>query len=704
MFKIRKTAALAALFCSSVLNAWASADHMVIAMPQIPTIIEPQGINNNAIDRYVGNVFETLLKADQKTGELKPGLAESWCRLSPDTVEFKLRSGVRFHDGTPLTADDVVFTFGPERFSGEKAPGRAVAWEFLGNLKEVVKVDDLTVRVTMKAPDPMIERRFSARTSEIISEDGWKAAGGWEKWLKAPVGTGPYRIASFKTGNRLELTRFDGYWGKTAPAAKVSFVEVPELSARVAGLRSGEFDLITEVPPDQVKPLSADGRIDVTGADGVFFGFDLEHVLRHRREDGLLLVPTMGERLGAAGKTMRVYCANSKGSTRLQHLYADRYPDHVCACVHDLVTSVPDNERRELVEDFGPGVPLEFPDFRGTKLVVDLFFERELPRGLGDVTVLWIGEPDHSSHEFGIDDERTREARRDADRQFARMLEWWETEGRNAGVQLVVMSDHGHGVVRRHFDMKGILEKAGLSILMGREVLEGADTASADAVLVGTYCAGLWFTNPADLSLQLRARDALMTSPDIGLLFSPSDPEQPCSIEGRIPGTFSERLVFTDGRRSPDLRIVPRGDPETGGLVMAPELPLGAGNHGGLLPQEINAVLAVGGSAFPGSAVHDDPAGHADLAVTIMTLEGLLSDSDMVKPTGRLLDEALPGGPVRRTPAGEAFDLTFGAFHQRIERLSSGGRAYVTCAHRINNDGWTPERGLPEGARTDDDD
>ena len=107
MFKIRKTAALAALFCSSALNAWASVDHMVIAMPQIPTIIEPQGINNNAIDRYVGNVFETLLKADQKTGELKPGLAESWCRLSPDTVEFKLRSGVRVHDGTPLTADDV---------------------------------------------------------------------------------------------------------------------------------------------------------------------------------------------------------------------------------------------------------------------------------------------------------------------------------------------------------------------------------------------------------------------------------------------------------------------------------------------------------------------------------------------------------------------------------------------------------------------
>lgn len=146
-----------------------------------------------------------------------------------------------------------------------------------------------------------------------------------------------------------------------------------------------------------------------------------------------------------------------------------------------------------------------------------------------------------------------------------------------------------------------------------------------------------------------------MTSPDIGLLFSPSDPEQPCSIEGRIPGTFSERLVFTDGRRSPDLRIVPRGDPETGGLVMAPELPLGAGNHGGLLPQEINAVLAVGGSAFPGSAVHDDPAGHADLAVTIMTLEGLLSGSDMVKPTAafstRRFPAVLSAGRLRARPS-----------------------------------------------------
>lgn len=251
--------------CAFAGQAWASAEHMVVAMPQIPQIIEPQGKNNNALERVSFSIFETLIHADQKTGALSPGLAESWKRISPETVEFKLRKGVKFQDGTDLTADDVVFSFGEERFMGEKAPGRPAAQEFLGGLKTVEKVDDYTVRVTMKTSDPLIERRFAARMSEIISEDGYKKAGSWENWIKKPIGTGPYKIVDFKLGNRLDLERFDGYWGEKAPAAKLSFVEVPELSSRVAGLRSGEFDLITEVPPDQVKPLSKDGKIDVVG-------------------------------------------------------------------------------------------------------------------------------------------------------------------------------------------------------------------------------------------------------------------------------------------------------------------------------------------------------------------------------------------------------------------------------------------------------
>ena len=268
MSKQLKKTAIATLLASCALlgqNAWASQANMVIAMPLLPTTVEPQGINNNAIDRVMSSVYDTLIRANSKTGALEPGLALSWKRISADTVEFKLRRDVKFHDGTPFTADDVVFSFGPERFSSEKAPGRPAAWEFLGGLKSVKKIDNYTVRVTMKTPDPLIELRFSARMSEIISEDGFKKAGSWENWVKKPIGSGPYKIVSFKTSNRLELVRNDQYWGDKGAAQKVSFVEVPELSARVAGLRSGEFDIITEVPPDQIKPLSSDGKVNVVG-------------------------------------------------------------------------------------------------------------------------------------------------------------------------------------------------------------------------------------------------------------------------------------------------------------------------------------------------------------------------------------------------------------------------------------------------------
>lgn len=264
-FAPRKLAAGLVLALGLASAAFANADHMVVAVQQLPPNVEPQGMNSNVMDRVAYSIFETLIRADLKTGELHPGLAESWKRLSPETVEFKLRKGVKFQDGTDFTADDVVFSFGPERFSSEKAPGRPMAFEFLGGLKSIEKVDDYTVRVTMNGPDPLIERRFSARMSEIISEDAWKKAGGWSKWILHPVGTGPYEVVEFRHGAELKLKRFEGYWGDKAPAKELSFVEVPELSARVAGLRSGEFDLITEVPPDQVKPLSADGKIDVVG-------------------------------------------------------------------------------------------------------------------------------------------------------------------------------------------------------------------------------------------------------------------------------------------------------------------------------------------------------------------------------------------------------------------------------------------------------
>ena len=84
-----KAGLVAALVAANA--SFAGPDNMVVAVQQLPVIVEPQGINNNALDRVAYSIYETLIRADLKTGELFPGLAESWKRISPETVEFKLR-------------------------------------------------------------------------------------------------------------------------------------------------------------------------------------------------------------------------------------------------------------------------------------------------------------------------------------------------------------------------------------------------------------------------------------------------------------------------------------------------------------------------------------------------------------------------------------------------------------------------------------
>lgn len=421
------------------------------------------------------------------------------------------------------------------------------------------------------------------------------------------------------------------------------------------------------------------------GEDAVFVGSRVKSV-ESLGVEGLFTLPSLGERLARAGHTLRVYCANSAGSTRLQHHDAGKFPGHLNLCVHDFSTIVPEEEGRAIAERF-EAVPLKFPDFDGNALLTKLFFEYELPRGLGDVTVLWYGEPDHSSHEFGLWDERTCAARKSADDEFAKVLDWWEREGRAAGVQLVVMSDHGHGVVVRHADLLEPLRKAGFTVLRGEDVLHGADPESADVVAVGTYAVGLWFKDASQANL-VRARDALMASPDTGLVFSQPVSKGSTDVEGLVPGTLSEALVFSDHVRGPDLRVVGRGDPEKGTLVMMEELPLHAGNHGGLLPQEVKCLLGAAGTMFPGAARHDEPAGHDDLAVTIMMSLHLLDDeAQLPLPKGGFLKEAV--GEVAEKAADaeravtETITLSCGDFTQYLKRRDYAGHRYVLEGGRV---------------------
>jgi peptide/nickel transport system substrate-binding protein len=227
--------------------------------------MEPMGENANRHSRVVYSIFETLIKMDQFANELRPGLAVSWRRLGGNQVEFILRQGVKFHDGGEMTSEDVVFSFGPERFMAQDSPGRVQAGQYLNIVEKVEADGPYKVIVTTKTPDPLIEKRFASRMSEIVSKSAYQKAGGWERWSQKPIGTGPYKIAALSLNNRLDLDRFDDYWGDKAPVERLSFIEVPELSSRIAGVRSGEFDIATEISPDQLPALERAEGVDVVG-------------------------------------------------------------------------------------------------------------------------------------------------------------------------------------------------------------------------------------------------------------------------------------------------------------------------------------------------------------------------------------------------------------------------------------------------------
>lgn len=266
---IRTSLSVCALVGTALLGTSSFADtrpDITVAVTKNPSRLDPMAENTNVNSRIMKNVLETLIYTDhQDDGALKPGLAESWKRIDGRTLEFQLRQGVTCQNGEALDAEDVAFSFGPERFQGEKAPGWGIAQQYLGGFEAVEVINSHKVQIRFKAPDPLLELRFANWISEIICKDAYQAAGSWEEWLKKPVGTGPYSVREVVHGDKIQLESFDGYWGGTPPAKSVTFKVVPEMAARIAGLKTDEFQFVTEVTTDQFQLLKDDPNTRVAG-------------------------------------------------------------------------------------------------------------------------------------------------------------------------------------------------------------------------------------------------------------------------------------------------------------------------------------------------------------------------------------------------------------------------------------------------------
>lgn len=213
--------------------------------------LDVQEATSNAEAQFLYQIFDTLIERDNYAAPLKfvPGLALSWKMTTPTTMELKLRDGVVMHDGQTMGAEDVKFSL--ERVFDPKDPRfRASQGRFFYNFKSVEVVDRLTVRVHTHRPDPLMEVLLSARNAGITSRAHVEKLG-IDKASLQPVGTGPYRVQSFKPNEEAVLTRHDRFWGERAPLDKITYVRIPDVAARITALVNREVDFIVNVPPDQ---------------------------------------------------------------------------------------------------------------------------------------------------------------------------------------------------------------------------------------------------------------------------------------------------------------------------------------------------------------------------------------------------------------------------------------------------------------------
>jgi peptide/nickel transport system substrate-binding protein len=241
---------------------------VIIGMPTYPPALDPVLFNHTPTRRIVPQLFDTLLAVDYDKGRtLRPALAEQVERIDAQSLRVRLREGVTFHDGSPLTAEDVAFSLGPDHLLGPNRAGNVVSMGTLGTLARVEIVDPGTVVVHAKGADALLEQRLASWASQIVSKRAFDAAGSWDRWAQAPVGSGPYRLVEQRTDVRVRLRANDSYWGGKPPFESVEYRHLPEVAARVSGLLAGDLDLITDVPPDQFATIRRRSDLEVVGGD-----------------------------------------------------------------------------------------------------------------------------------------------------------------------------------------------------------------------------------------------------------------------------------------------------------------------------------------------------------------------------------------------------------------------------------------------------
>jgi peptide/nickel transport system substrate-binding protein len=183
------------------------------------------------------NIFDNLVMRDDDL-QVKPALATEWKRLNNTTWEFKIRPGIKFHNGEPLTAETVRFSLSRTLPSGDPA---IITRTTFTTFDRVEVADPSTVRIITKAPDPFVLDRLAMYGGQIIPKQYFEKVGAAEFNAK-PVGTGPLKLLEWAKDDHSNFEVVKDWWGGRLDFDKVTFRPVPEPAARIAALLKGEAD------------------------------------------------------------------------------------------------------------------------------------------------------------------------------------------------------------------------------------------------------------------------------------------------------------------------------------------------------------------------------------------------------------------------------------------------------------------------------
>lgn len=236
-------------------------ENIVVASDKKLTNRDPQSLSNGSHRILFHLTHDGLTYADPETNELKLTLAEDYT-LSEDllTYTIKLRQGVTFHDGSPFTADDVVFTF--ERGKATAAGAYRVVFE---SVEEIKAVDDYTVEIKLLSPNVdflynLTNPGFGMLSREALENDPEDGAS---------VGCGPWKYKEFVDGDYVLLERFDDYYGEKAKAKTLKLACIPEGSARLIALQNGEIDLCQDPNNSELGIIADDPKLELIQFDSV---------------------------------------------------------------------------------------------------------------------------------------------------------------------------------------------------------------------------------------------------------------------------------------------------------------------------------------------------------------------------------------------------------------------------------------------------